>query len=192
MGFLIRFLLFVSTTLFLGLGSAWLLIDGGSMLTTRQIGPWTNWVQDGVLDADPYTHARVSRFGYLPVTSGSLLSYTADEDSEGNALSGDCTYEIRGQSFPALWWNLAAFTRDGRLLENKAKRHAFNSGNLLLTPSGDFFIRLSPDVQPGNWLPAQPGEDIRLRIEVLRPVNPERLRNQSTPETMPQITMVGC
>jgi hypothetical protein len=193
MPILIRFLVFTLVALTVSAGSAALMLDRGFFATARQAGPWITWFNAGLAGADPYTLARVARSGDLPVTAASMLSFTAADDSDGRKLRGDCTYEIVGRQFPALWWNIAAFTPAGRAIPNKAGRHAFNSANLLLTADGLFSVRLGPDVQPGNWLPTSPDEGVVLQINILRPLNRDRVvRDPRASELMPRITRMGC
>lgn len=193
MPFLIRFLVFVAISLFIGLGSAAYILNHGFFATAKQVGPWSIWFHSGVQDADPYTLARVARAGSLPVTAASLLSFSALQDSDGNTLNGDCTYNLIGRPFPALWWNIAAFSHTGRPIENPANRHSFNSGNLLISGDGQFVVRVSPQVQPGNWLPVKEGERFVLIINILRPLNRDRILNtQFGADLMPRIVRVSC
>jgi hypothetical protein len=143
MPFLTRFMLFSIVALTAGLGSAWHFVDSGFFATTRHFGPWVIWFREGASDADPYTLAHLSRLGTLPVTAASFLDFTATHDSQGSRLSGDCTYEIRGVSFPALWWNLAAFKENGEPIPSKARRSSVNGSDILATPDGKFVVRLS-------------------------------------------------
>lgn len=193
MPILIRFMVFAALSLAIGLGSAAVFLDRGFFATARQVGPWVVWVHSGELGADPYTLARVSRSGGLPITSASLLSFSASEDSNGDALSGGCTYNVIGRPFPSLWWNIAAYTATGQPISNAANRHAFNSANLLLAADGRFVLRIAPEVQPGNWLPTADGEPFTLTLNILRPMSRERvLRDPLGENLMPQIVKVAC
>lgn len=193
MPFLIRFFVFASVALIVGLGSAAFFLDRGFFATAKQVGPWRVWVNSGALDADPYTLARVARSGGLPITSASLLSFSATEDSDGSPLSGDCTYDVVGRPFPSLWWNLAAFTETGQPIANPAGRHAFNNANLLVSADGLFIVRVAPEVQPGNWLPTASGESFILMLNILRPLNRDRVMGSPTGENfMPRIVKVTC
>lgn len=188
---LIRFLIFACIALIFGLGSAWRFIDSGFFATTYEFGPWKVWHKEGTTDADPYTHAHMSRLGILPVTTASSLTFQAKRDNAGSRLSGDCTYEIRGGSFPASWWNIAAFYPDGKPVESKALRASFNSSTIVTAADGRFVVRLSPDIQPGNWLPATRDRNIVLQLQILRPLNPESLL-RSGRDILPDILLVEC
>ncbi len=191
MPFLTRFFLFASIALTLGLGSAWRAVNHGFFATSTRFGPWVLWFREGTGDADPYTLAHVAREGSLPITAASAMTFTATRDSAGSRLSGDCTYEIRGVSIPSLWWNLGVFRSDGETIPNKTGRSSFSSANLSTAPDGTFLVRLSPDVQPGNWLPVSRGNRITLRLNVLRPLNADSML-KSGADILPDISLVEC
>ncbi len=191
MPFLIRFSLFAAIALVLGLGSAWRAVSHGFFASTVRFGPWAFWFRQGTGDADPYTMAHIAREGTLPITATSAMTFTATRDSAGSRLSGDCTYEVRGYSIPALWWNVAAFRADGQVMPNKTGRSGFSSANMLTAPDGSFLVRLSPEVQPGNWLPSERGNRVVLRFEILRPLSPDNLL-KSGEDVLPTITLVEC
>ena len=191
MPFLTRFLLFAGIALVLGLGSAWQAVSHGFFASTVHFGPWAFWFRQGTADADPYTIAHIAREGTLPVTAASAMTFTATRDSAGARLSGNCTYEVRGYSVPALWWSIAAFRPDGEVMPNKTGRASFTSANIATAPDGSFLVRLSPEVQPGNWLPSERGGHIVLRMEILRPLSPDNLL-KSGEDVLPAITLQEC
>ncbi len=191
MPFLTRFFIFAAIALTLGLGSAWRAVNHGFFATSNRFGPWVFWFREGTSDADPYTVAHIARQGGLPITAASAMTFTATRDSAGSRLSGDCTYEIRGAGVPALWWSLGAFKPDGEIMPSKTGRSSFTSANILAAPGGTFTVRLSPDVQPGNWLPATRGNRVVLRLSILRPLSPDSLL-KSGADILPEITLVEC
>ena len=73
---------------------------------------------------------------------------------------------------PALWWNIAAFRTDGEVMPSKTGRSSFSSANISTAPDGSFLVRLSPDVQPGNWLPAEHGTRVALRLRSPKAASP--------------------
>lgn len=191
MPFLSRFFIFAAIALVLGLGSAGRVVDHGFSATASRYGPWAFWFREGTADADPYTLARTARRGVLPITAASDIVFTATRDSAGSRLSGDCTYEIRGIAVPSLWWDIAAFKPDGGIMPNKTGRSGFSSANILSAPDGRFMVRLSPEVQPGNWIPSARGTRIALQLSILRPFNPDNLL-KSGAGALPDIALVEC
>jgi hypothetical protein len=191
MPFLTRCFLFAAIALVLGLGSAWRAVSHGFFATSNRYGPWVFWYKAGTADADPYTAAHLARQGVLPVTAASALVFSATRDSAGSRLSGSCTYEVRGSAVPAIWWNISAFKTGGEVIPNKTGRSGFSSGNILLAADGSFIVRVSPEVQAGNWIPSAAGHRIVLQFSILRPFNADNLL-KSGAEILPEITLTEC
>jgi hypothetical protein len=137
----------------LGLTTAWYAVDRGPLFGGMAVGPWRAWPNTGSPDADPYAIARLARTGEVPLGAGEGLAFTAKTDQEGRPLEGRCTYSIEGTTPAARLWTLTAYDAAGRLTANAARRTGFHSREILRRQNGDFAIRVSGDVQPGNWLP---------------------------------------
>lgn len=178
----------------IGLGSAWHMIDEGSALTTGTIGPWSVWHSAGNPDADPYTRAHIARSGRLPITSTSAAYYFAETDDDGRTLVSDCQYILEGQAFNAAWWSLTLYDETGRLVANKARRHAFSDRELTLSRDGRYRIVLGRDVRPGDWLPSGlKDKRLKLVIRVYGPRDdggPGRTNNNL--ERLPAIARESC
>jgi hypothetical protein len=189
---LINFLLFAGLSLALGLGSAYYGVEHGFAFVALHSGPWKTWVNAGSLTADPYTRAHVARFGDLPITSGSGLTFVASTDSAGSDLSSACEYEIVARPGSALWWSIALYDSSGQLIPNKAGRHAFNSQNLTVLPDGTQRISLAPQARPGHWLPSGEGRDLVLVLRMIRPLSIEQQRQGVVFEGLPTIRRLSC
>ena len=140
--------------LMLGIGSAWYMIERGSLLTTDKVGPWSGWISEGNPNADPYTKAHVARSGRLPLTSTVARYFVARTDSAGRTLTAACEYLIEGSPLNARWWSLAVYDEYGALIENPSARYSFNSEEALRHSDGTFRINLSSKARPENWLPS--------------------------------------
>jgi hypothetical protein len=189
---LINFLVFAVLSLALGLGSAYYGVEHGFAFVSPRSGAWRTWVSAGSLTADPYTRAHIARFGDLPITSASGLTYVADIDGDGRDLSSSCEYEIIAHPLNAIWWSIALYDSDGELIPNKADRHAFNSQNLIVLPDGTQRIALAPEARPGHWLPSGEDHDLVLVLRILRPLSIEQQRQGVVFEGLPTIKKVGC
>ena len=176
----------------LGLGSAYYVIDQGFALIAPNTGPWKTWINAGSLAADPYTRARIARFGDLPITSASGLTFVATTDSEGRKLSSACEYEIVARPLAAVWWSIALFDREGELIPNKADRHAFNSQNLTVLPDGTQRITLGPEARPGHWLPSGEDHDLTLVLRMIRPLSINQQRQGLGFQSLPAIQKGDC
>lgn len=159
---LLNALIVFMVALFLGLGSAWYMIDEGSALTTSRVGPWSVWRSAGKPDADPYTKAYMARAGRLPINATSALYFFADSDETGGSLRSKCEYVVEGRPINSAWWSLAVYDGTGRLIPNKAGRHSFNRTDVARRADGSFRIVLARSARPGNWLPSAEQGTLRL------------------------------
>jgi hypothetical protein len=189
---LIHFLCFALLSLVLGLGSAYYFVENGFAVVAPNTGPWKTWINAGSMTADPYTRARIARFGDLPINSASGLTFVATTDSKGRDLSSDCEYEIVARPLAAVWWSIALFDADGELVPNKANRHAFNSQNLTVLPDGTQRISLAPNARPGHWLPSGKDHDLTLVLRMIRPLSLDQQRQGLAFQSLPAIQKGGC
>jgi hypothetical protein len=174
----------------LGIASAWLAVDRGPLFGALRLGAWTAWPRVGPADADPYSDAVLAHSGELPLGSGEGLAFTAEADDLGEPLVGSCSYEISGQTPPARLWTLTAYDQEGRLFANPARRSSFHSREILRRGDGTFVIAVSPEVQPGNWLPVVPRASFRLVVRLYD--TPLTSRGQTPEATMPAIRRTAC
>jgi len=174
----------------IGFSTAWLAVEHGRLFGAVIVGPWTAWPDAGGPNADPYSVALLARSGEVPLGAGEGLAFTAESDSRGEPLSGNCVYAISGQTPAARLWTLTAYDAEGRLMINPAHRAGFHSREIVRRTDGSFSIVASHDVEPGNWLPI-------ARLDKLQFV----LRFYDTPLTtatefvnidMPSIEKVRC
>ncbi|MBS0241926.1 MAG: DUF1214 domain-containing protein [Proteobacteria bacterium] len=186
--------LFVLLAIVGGFGSSWYMIERGTRLTTRSLGPWTAWVAAGRSDADPYTRAHFIRRGMLPVSSALALTFEAQTDSEGQRLHSSCEYSIEGEEPPAQFWSLSVFDERGKLIPNEAERYSYNSATLLRTPGGRFAIELARAARPGNWLPTGGAGylSLVLTVEEARDAVPVAGAGQGERWRPPAIKRVQC
>jgi hypothetical protein len=164
--FLIHLAIAIGIAVVTGLGSAALVLDRDRLFGAVTRGAWTAWPQSGSPDADPYTEAMLARTGEVPLGAGEGLAFTAEEDSGGQRLSGNCRYRVTGQTPPARLWTLAVHDGDGHLMENPAGRTAFHSREVLRREDGTFEIAVSRTPEPGNWLPVATDGRIRLILRL--------------------------
>jgi len=157
---------FLLLSLMTGLGSAWMMINSGSTLTSATEGPWQAWTRVGKSTADPYTRAHITRSGRLPVMSKSLLYFRTVHDSDDRKIDAECDYEITGFDPGGNWWSLAAYDGGGNLMTNPAARYAFNASNVLRDPTGKFTITLSKFPAPRNWLPVDSDYQVQLVLRL--------------------------
>jgi hypothetical protein len=159
--------LMLSVALLSGIGTSWYMIETGSWLTTRRVGPWITWTQAAIPDADPYTRARFVRNGGLPLSASVARTYEARTDNDGQRLHSSCEYILEGEGLETRWWSLGAFDDRGRLIPNAAERYAYNSATIARSADSRFVVALARDARPGNWLPTDGAERLTLVLTLL-------------------------
>jgi hypothetical protein len=189
---LINVIVFVLIAVGGGLGTAWYMIDTGSRVSTRSLGPWVTWTAAGRPEADPYTRAHVVRKAILPLASTLELTYVATSDSSGGRLHSACEYAIVIEDVDIAWWGIAAFDGRGGLIQNGADRYAFNSETVMREPDGHAVITLARDARPGNWLPIGGGSRITLVLTIQDAAWTAASMQNGAPKAMPEIQRVTC
>jgi hypothetical protein len=159
--------LIMSVALLSGIGTSLYMIEAGSGLTTRRVGPWVTWTHAATPDADPYTRARFLKEGRLSLSASVAKTYEARTDNNGQRLHSSCEYILDGNDLEIGWWSLAAFDDRGRLIPNAAERYAYNSSTIARSADGKFIVALARDARPGNWLPIDGAGRVTLVLTLL-------------------------
>lgn len=179
--------------LVIGLGTAWYMVDTGSALSTRRIGVWSVWHGAGAPKADPYTRAHLARSSELPITSERALYYLATQDGAGDPLVSGCEYIIGGPPMNAAWWSIAVYDSAGRLIANKADRHAFSSREMVRRVDGSYRVVLARNARPGNWLPTGDAKRLQIVLRLFAPRGAAGSIDSSVVERqLPEIAKRDC
>lgn len=176
-----------------GIWSSRAMVSRGSALSTDMYGPWQQWRDSGRAAADPYTRAHLAVTGKMLISADSAGIFEARIDSTGARLHSSCDYVIEGPAMPGVWWSMAVFDANGRLINNDAKRYAFTSDTIAPDPDGTFLVTLGRDARPGNWLPTRGAGRLVLVFTILDPATglsseQRALRNN----TLPTIRREDC
>jgi len=146
-------LIVLAIGLALGGASAWYSIQSSHGVGGIKAGPWTAWPFAGGAAADPYTMAKVSRDGTIPLGATEGLAFEASADNAGEPLTLNCDYVISGITPPSKLWTLAAYTRAGeQTTAPSGGIPALHSGRMLRFSDGSFRVSVSSKPKPGNWL----------------------------------------
>lgn len=186
--------IFTGIVLIGGLGSSYYMVTSGSALTTRDVGPWSTWKNEGRSDADPYTRAHFARSGTLNLTTEIAQTYLASKDSDGMALHSSCEYQIKGDQLEANWWSITVFNDHGELIVNPSDRYTFTSDTVAISPDGKFTVTLARDARPGNWLPTAGAGSLTLAMTLLdaHTVIEGDTEAEDAPINLPTIKRVSC
>jgi len=189
---LLNLALFLGVALGGGVASAWYMIEAGSRLSTRSFGSWVTWPSAGRPEADPYTRAHVARNTELPLSSTAELTFKAKTDNRGAWLTSSCDYAVVMEEFDPIWWDLAVYDLQGRLVANPADRHGFNSNTAMRDLDGRTVVTLARDARPGNWLPSGRGNRVVLVLTIQDANMANSIHNGGSLKSMPEIVRTGC
>ncbi|GJD28869.1 hypothetical protein PMNALOAF_0101 [Methylobacterium adhaesivum] len=176
----------------IGLATADYATRGGYPFGGVTVGAWTAWPRTGSVGADPYARAVNARRSEIPLAVGEGMLLTAAQDDAGQGLDAACTYAIAGITPPARAWTVTIAGRGPRDPAHPSLREGFTSTEILREPDGRFVITLSPEVQPGNWLP-MPRASGPVRL-ALRLYDTPVAASAGTLDraALPAITRTGC
>jgi hypothetical protein len=175
----VRFVFYLGLGAFIGLGSAWYVLENGISLDRVRMGPWVLRTDAGQPVADPYTSAYIARSGHIPLRLEGAMYFTATTASDGRELSGACSYVVSGPAPSGAWWSLSLHDPDGGLVENPARRYSFTSTTVFPENDGSFVISVAPRARAGNWLPAGSDGPFVLMLRIHGP-DPRLVRDPAS------------
>jgi len=149
---------------------------------------WTARPTDGSEHMTMHQRAVVACTGLWAMNSHEAIYFTALHDSNGKRLSCRETYHIEGNDFPARWWSITAY-RNYQLIPNTEERYSFSKTSMIREIDGSWCLTLSPQPQPGNWIPLgnAPGQ----LVISLRLYNPDtQAIDEIANRPLPEITIV--
>lgn len=140
----------------IGLGTTDFFLRAKAPIGTTKHQIWTAWPSTGLGSnknaENPYLQAHTARNGTVPLGENEGVLLKTYRDASGDTLVRNCLYRVTGDIPPAQLWTLGVTDNLGRVLPNPSGRFGIESNQLLRSPDGTFEIRLSRDVQPGNWI----------------------------------------
>ena len=176
--------------LVLGLGSAYYSLNVALRNKSSVVnGPWVTNLETGGANADNYVRTFVAITGLLALNKDETIYYTANTDSAGEALHGNCSYRIEGRDPDARWWSITLYGNDHYLIDNPSNRYSVGQTNVVRNADGTFVIRLSTVSEQGNWIATSPeGFDVTLRL-----YNPgETVKANPATAPLPSIVKEAC
>lgn len=176
----------------LGLALTIAAVRHGRRIGSVSIGQWSVSPREGTPEINPYQRADFARTGMVPMSAGQGVALTAIRDASTHRLSRDCTYTISGNVPRARFWTLGIYDIEGYPFANAAKRYAFTSDTVLRDAEGTFSVTVSPDAQPGNWLPLRGEGRFSIVLRLYDSVVPGLGARELAALPVPSITNVGC
>lgn len=185
--------IFVILAIGLGVGSvtANYSLDRTYSLGAINTGPWSAWPFAGGSEVDPYTNARFTADGTIPLGAAEGLTFEAITDSGGTPLRANCNYRVTGNTSATRLWTIAAYNDNGKLVrEDVEGLSAAFSGRIIRFPDSTFNIKLSKSPRSGNWMGLEGNGNFKL---ILRLYDTPITSNSGVIEpTMPDIVLEEC
>jgi len=175
----------------IGLSLTTLAVERPPDFGVHQAGPWITRPRIGSVDADPYSKALLAARGEVPLATAEGVQFRASRDSDGARLTGRCTYRVVGPVPQAAYWTLTVYRGDGTTAEAAGLRGGYTSSEILVFERAQPEFLLSPDPQPGNWLPLQPDIDFEVSLRLYDTQVSSNL-NALDAASMPAIRRQAC
>lgn len=116
-------------------------------------GVWSAWPFVGGSQVDPYTAARSTVDGVIPLGAAEGLAFETLTDEQGRALNRECGYIIYGNTPAARFWTLTAYDLAGQVVRNaNGEPAAIYSGNVIRNTNSEFSITVGDAPSSGNWI----------------------------------------
>jgi hypothetical protein len=164
--FLLKLLGAIAAAIVLGLGSAYLAVQGAMPANSVvKNGPWVTNLAAGGTDADDYTRTAIAIGGLLALSKEETIYYGAQEDTAGERLDPKCAYRIEGRDPDTRWWSITAYGRDHFLIDHPSKRYSVSKTSVVRNADGSFVVRVSGTQEAQNWIATSPdGFQLTLRL----------------------------
>jgi hypothetical protein len=166
-------------------------VSGGYPFGEVRAGAWRAAPRVGSRDADPYARAVVARNAEIPLAIGEGLTLTATGDDLGRPFDPACAYRVGSTTPQARYWTLTLYDGDGRPAVSELQRSGFTSAEVLRDVEGRFFVAISREPMPGNWLRMPEGGRPSLALRLYdTPVAAGTAALD--PRTLPSIERLDC
>jgi hypothetical protein len=172
--------------LIVGLASAAAMVKWPPGAFVARADQWRVSSDFGSSQANLWLKAHVALTGLFALPAREAIYFVADRDSEGQAFSGHCRYQVAGAVPQGGWASLTAYDSEGFLIGNPGKKFSVR-----LVPGGNAPpIDVAAKQTGTDWLPVRDGEAFSLMLRIYEPA-PELARNLAT-VPLPTVTRVGC
>ena len=132
-------------------------------------GKWETNLNSGSPDADMYTRALVAMFGLFALNKSETVYFHTSVDNNGNDLTSECDYVIKGKNLDCRWWSITAYGADRFLIPNIYNIYAKSKKNIKYESDGTYRIKISPEFRNGNWIPIGKKGNFRLHLRLYNP-----------------------
>ncbi|MBX3597042.1 MAG: DUF1214 domain-containing protein [Rhizobiaceae bacterium] len=176
-----------------GAASVAFVLEHDIKVGSLRVGPWTAYPSSGSPDADPYSLAEAAADGALSLGRSEGIIFSTGEDSAGNDLRSECTYELTGETPFARFWTLRTEPydyADAVRVKNPPSHGALHSRSLIRGADNSLAVTIGPSAAPGNWMRTTGTGRIRLVLTTYDA--PIRGGPMAETVVMPSIKRISC
>jgi hypothetical protein len=134
-----------------------------------RIGAWTTNKLAGSSAANALTRARIAIHGILALHRRETIYFFSSQDDNGNPLTSEHDWEIRGKAFDCRWWSFTLYDEDYQLIESLSRRYSVHSDNVVAEPDGSYRIVVSRGNPDTNWLASGHAKQLMVTIRLYNP-----------------------
>lgn len=179
----------------LGLGSALAmarLLPGTNALAFGdvEVGGWRSDFAIGSKAADPYTRARVARYGLLALAKSEAVYFTRAADDDGAPLREDCRYRLSGGAMPAGWWSVTLYDGASMLPANTDSALSIDASRV---GAGAWEAVIAPtrSADAANWISSRNAGTFDLTLRLYMPEK-ALLTDPGSALDAPRIERLAC
>lgn len=165
-------------------------VRGGMSKGSISNGAWTTGKSIGTAEASARTRAQVALSGLLALPAKEAMYFTAKKDSDGKPLDGRCTYLVSGGELDGRWWSVTLYEGEGWLVKNSANRWSIPAHAATKGEGGIWTFTVSPESQPGAWLPTGGVEAFDLTLRLYHPL--AKVISNPAKASLPAIKRLEC
>jgi len=179
---------------FLGIASVALAVRfiGGAAFVEN--GPWRTSLATGSTEAGPYLRLVIASGGLLALNRSEAIYFFADTDSDGDRLSGACSYQIAGDLPESRWWSLTAYGPDHYMIPNSQQRYSASPANSAHNTNRRMAVLVGPEILAdrldGDWIPSGQAEYFQLTLRLYKPT--AAVVADPAAISLPTIVKEGC
>lgn len=129
--------------------SAFVMIQSAGVEPVEAGTPWLSRAEALRDTAGFYTRAHYLLDARLPPGPGQLTEATAETDSDGRPLTGNCTYRLSATGPLPRWWSISVI---GGESASAPLQSTAASESAIREPDGSVVIAVAPSPHTGNWL----------------------------------------
>ena len=142
-----------------------------SDLNSSQVLKKGSWVLPPKMDlsGSMWARAKIALTALFALRESEVFYAVANEDNDGNPLSGKNTYKVTGKSLDTRYWSITLYGEDYFLIANEQNIFNVNMHDVSYDENGNFSFIISPQKQESTWLPTDENQNFDLLLRLYNP-----------------------